>query len=114
MPNLPVGTHCLVDGSAEYDILNDMIKLEEIMKKYIIHGGATILGTLRHKFEPHGCTIIFLLSESHASIHTYPEYKHYMLDIFTCGNTINTRKIMDNIIKDINSTNIKISVLSRY
>jgi S-adenosylmethionine decarboxylase len=29
-----------------------------------------------------------MLSESHASVHTYPEYNACFLDIFTCGDQI--------------------------
>jgi S-adenosylmethionine decarboxylase len=37
------------------------------------------------KFEPQGVTVLALLSESHASIHTYPEVGSVFVDVFTCG-----------------------------
>lgn len=48
--------------------------------------GAKILQTVSHKFKPQGLSILTLLAESHASLHTYPEYDFCYLDIFTCGN----------------------------
>ena len=30
-------------------------------------------------------TLVALLSESHASIHTYPEHNSCFVDLFTCG-----------------------------
>jgi S-adenosylmethionine decarboxylase proenzyme len=38
------------------------------------------------RFVPQGVTLLALLSESHASLHTYPEVGAVFLDVFTCGN----------------------------
>jgi S-adenosylmethionine decarboxylase len=43
-----------------------------------------VLGKVEHQFDPHGITVIYLLSESHLSIHTFPEKKYFALDIYTC------------------------------
>ncbi len=48
--------------------------------------GANVIKTFSHQFHPQGLSILSLLSESHASLHTYPEYDFCYLDIFTCGN----------------------------
>jgi S-adenosylmethionine decarboxylase len=46
----------------------------------------TILDHVRHKFSGEGgVTGLFLLSESHASYHSYPEFGYIAVDIFTCG-----------------------------
>jgi S-adenosylmethionine decarboxylase len=45
----------------------------------------TILGEESHKFSPQGFTGLLLLSESHISIHTYPERGYAAIDVFTCG-----------------------------
>lgn len=47
--------------------------------------GATILGQSSYVFQPNGVTAVYLLSESHASLHTYPEHRACFVDIFTCG-----------------------------
>ena len=46
---------------------------------------ATLLKISSHKFEPHGVTAVALLSESHISIHSWPELNKAACDIFTCG-----------------------------
>ncbi len=46
---------------------------------------ATIIGKTDFVFEPDGLTMVILLSESHASIHTYPEHHACFVDLFTCG-----------------------------
>jgi S-adenosylmethionine decarboxylase len=47
--------------------------------------GAKVLRTISHRFQPQGLSILTLLAESHASLHTYPEYGFCYLDVFTCG-----------------------------
>ena len=44
----------------------------------------TILGEIEHEFSPQGCTFMFLLSESHLSVHTFPERQHLAFDLYTC------------------------------
>ena len=46
---------------------------------------ATLLKTSSHKFQPCGVTAVALLSESHISIHSWPELGKAACDIFTCG-----------------------------
>ena len=44
----------------------------------------TILQEVEHVFQPQGYTLLFLLSESHLSVHTFPEKKYISFDLFTC------------------------------
>jgi S-adenosylmethionine decarboxylase len=63
---------------------NMEISIKEF-EKAVSLTGANILQTLEHNFEPQGKSILTLLSESHASLHSYPEHEFCYLDIFTCG-----------------------------
>ncbi len=65
--------------------LEDVETLARIMELAVNECGATILKTAEHRFEPMGFTMMLLLSESHASIHTYPEKGACFIDLFTCG-----------------------------
>ena len=56
------------------------ILLEDICKQYDF----TILQKTQHKFEPQGITMLYMLSESHISIHTFPEQQYLAFDIYTC------------------------------
>lgn len=37
------------------------------------------------KFKPQGMTAVWILEESHFSIHTYPEHNYLSVDCYTCG-----------------------------
>lgn len=49
--------------------------------------GAHVLQSMSHQFQPQGVTAICLLSESHISIHTWPEKGEAAVDVFTCGDS---------------------------
>ncbi len=48
-------------------------------------GGFSVIKIGTHAFSPCGVTGMVLLSESHMSIHTWPEHGYAAVDIFTCG-----------------------------
>lgn len=55
------------------------------LKKIISSTGLSIVGSKFFKFDNLGYTGIFLLSESHIAIHTWPEKNNSLnLDIFVC------------------------------
>ncbi len=50
----------------------------------IIEREFSVVKKARHDFEPHGETIAFILSESHFTLHSYPEENYISLDIYIC------------------------------
>jgi len=66
-------------------LLDDELFLRDLLENSAIACGAEVLDTTSHKFEPQGVTALCLLSESHISVHTWPEKGEAAFDIFTCG-----------------------------
>jgi S-adenosylmethionine decarboxylase len=81
-----MGKHFLLNlHGCSFDLLNNEHFLIDLIESAAIASGATIVQTIFKKFEPQGFTGICLLSESHISIHTFPETGSAAVDIFTCG-----------------------------
>jgi S-adenosylmethionine decarboxylase len=72
--------------------LSDLDSLIHAMDQAVQSSGATILEKAPYVFPPNGLTMVYLLSESHASIHTYPEHGTCFVDLFTCGDTCSSEK----------------------
>lgn len=82
----PKGTHVILDLTrCDMEKLDDAEYIVELIQTAALISGATVLQTSYHKFEPQGITAFCLLSESHISIHTWPELGKAALDIYTCG-----------------------------
>ncbi|AUS09878.1 adenosylmethionine decarboxylase [Laceyella sacchari] len=83
------GRHVAMDAwGVDFDLINDVAFLEHHMKEAAKACGATILSVQSQQFEPQGATVLVMLSESHLTIHTYPEKGFAALDCYTCGHTV--------------------------
>jgi S-adenosylmethionine decarboxylase proenzyme len=80
------GKHMICDfkGIQNTELLNNLSELNNMLKDICKKYDFQILNEVQHIFEPIGCSILFLLSESHLSIHTFPEKNHMSFDIYTC------------------------------
>ncbi|MFD4182289.1 adenosylmethionine decarboxylase [Rhodococcus sp. NPDC058514] len=65
--------------------LDDPRFLRDTLRTALTAAGATVCEVIEHRFEPQGVTVLALLAESHASVHTYPELGSAFVDVFTCG-----------------------------
>lgn len=85
-PEGRLGMHYLADltGCPE-DKIGTVEAMESAFVRVLEKHGANILGVNTHQFEPQGATIVVLLAESHASLHSWPENNAVCVDIFTCG-----------------------------
>ena len=78
-------------------ILDDVGSLQSSLEDALNYEGFNILGTSSHKFNPHGCTIVAILSESHATIHTNPEKYSLVFDLLTCRGPQSGRKAYESL-----------------
>lgn len=95
---------CDIKNIKNIELLNNLEKLEKMMIHICDNYSFHILGNIHHPFNPEGCSIILLLSESHMSIHTFPEKNYIAFDLYTCRTyTDNTeyRKIFDFLIEQL-------------
>lgn len=75
-------------------LLDDVEFLCATMRAALREAGATVCDVMSKRFVPQGVTVIALLSESHASLHSYPELGSAFLDVFTCGTKANPEYAM--------------------
>ena len=79
------GTHLIIDlfGARRLD---DLKHIERTLKRCVEVAGATLLHIHLHHFAPNGgVSGVAVLSESHISIHSWPEADYAALDVFMCG-----------------------------
>ncbi|MCA0755292.1 adenosylmethionine decarboxylase [Paenibacillus sp. N4] len=90
------GRHVAVDTwGVDFDLLNSAEFLQSHMVEAAEACGATVLSVQAKQFDPQGATVLVLLSESHLSIHTYPEKGFAALDCYTCGETVDPQLAID-------------------
>lgn len=101
MPNtfiLPVN-HFSVLVSLDTD--NSSVELQEtdILDELVMHLSFTVIKKLDYTFESGGKTIVYILSQSHLILHTWPEYKLFHIDLVSCTNV--SKEGLENALRDI-------------
>ena len=85
-----LGRHVFIEYyNCDKDILKDHDVIEALMNEAARVAGATIVESCFHTFNPYGVSGAVIISESHLTIHTWPEYGYAAVDVFTCGDTVN-------------------------
>ncbi|GIO66124.1 adenosylmethionine decarboxylase [Paenibacillus sp. FSL M7-1455] len=93
------GRHVAVDTwGVDFDMLNDAEFLQAQLVEAAETCGATVMSVQSKQFEPQGATVLVLLSESHLSIHTYPERGFAAIDCYTCGETVDPQLAIDYLV----------------
>lgn len=98
------GRHLIVDIKNIQDLstITDPSLIEDLLDAICSDLELTIIRKSRHIFEqqnvndPIALTAVYLLSESHISIHTYPEKNFVAFDLYTCRDYEN-----DDILKQL-------------
>jgi S-adenosylmethionine decarboxylase len=108
------GKHLISDISGiSKDIINDTDYIIKYLKEGILKSNSTIVGySEKHFDENNGFTCVFLLAESHVSVHTYPENNSLFFDAFTCGD-INPQIILNHFIKSLGKIKEKTQLIKR-
>jgi S-adenosylmethionine decarboxylase len=87
------GRHLILDlYDCDKDLLDNYEELERLLQVALNMAGAKILRVFGEKFQPQGVTLLALLAESHASIHTWPCEGYCAIDLYTCGDTTHTHR----------------------
>jgi S-adenosylmethionine decarboxylase len=111
----PIGKHCLISirNVAHTNILERFETLQPLFDKIVEVCDLHVVSIAGYQFNPVGATYVYVLAESHMSIHTYPETNSAYMDIFCCNLSFNENSAFE-IIKAFFKTNtIETTVLYR-
>lgn len=106
------GTHLIIELWNAKN-LSSLPKIRKSLKDSVKAIGANLLNISLHKFSPSGgVSGVAVISESHISVHTWPEYNYAALDIFVCGQ-VNPYKAIGILKEQYQTSNIQISEIKR-
>ena len=106
--------HCMIDlYECNRVRLDDEDFVQKTIMKAIEISGSTLLKYTYHKFEPQGLTAIALISESHMSIHTWPENGYAAIDLFTCRQEPSLTKVYEYLVDRFEAGTHEIKYIER-
>ncbi|RJQ74098.1 adenosylmethionine decarboxylase [Pseudonocardiaceae bacterium YIM PH 21723] len=109
-----IGHHTLAEfHGVEPALLDDGPQLRDMLTGALAQSGATVCDIILKQFEPQGVTVLALLSESHASIHTYPERGSLFMDVFTCGTVAKPWLAVDLLAQAMGAADVRTNTVLR-
>lgn len=82
--------HIISDIKYEGELPNIEKLLDEAISKV---NELNVVNKFVHNFQPNGISLVYVLAESHISIHTWEEYNYLSIDFYTCGDTTPTKTL---------------------
>ncbi|SDN05930.1 adenosylmethionine decarboxylase [Sediminibacillus halophilus] len=99
-----MGRHVIAElWECNIDKLNDMGLIEKIFVNAALKAGAEIREVAFHKFAPYGVSGVVIISESHLTIHSFPEHGYASIDVYTCGDVIDPNVAAEYIAESLES-----------
>jgi spermidine synthase len=110
----PTGRHVLADLSGvDPALLDDDRTVQGLVSDALTAAGAQVRQIVVERFTPYGFTLVAVLSESHASVHTWPEHGTAHVDVFTCGETADPVCAVERLAAVLGATNVQLDVVPR-
>lgn len=109
-----IGHHYIAEASGcTPAIIGKVETVEQILVRAAEIAGVQVWSISFHRFNPNGVSGVVVISESHLSVHTWPEYGYAALDIFTCGDTAKPEKAVEWALRQFGATNVHITEVTR-
>ncbi|HET7616413.1 MAG TPA: adenosylmethionine decarboxylase [Bacillales bacterium] len=109
-----IGKHVIAElWDCDSDKLNDIDFIEKALVDAALNAGAEVREVVFHKFAPHGVSGVVIISESHLTIHSFPEHGYASVDVYTCGTKISPRNAIDSISEALACGNVEHVELQR-
>ena len=110
----PDGIHFLMEFfGCDSQQLNSIEFWKKLLMDAIADAEIRVLNKHFYQFTPHGITGYFLLSASHISIHTWPEYAYVACDVFSCSGDDEAMNIVSYIKKNLKYEKTKTRKIKR-
>lgn len=110
------GTHIILDIYNIYD--KEKLKygstIIPILDKIVQQLQLKVVANAFHQFTPYGFTGVYVLAESHLSIHTFVDERKIALDLYTCSFFDYSKELYEIINKEFDEKcNISLKVINR-
>lgn len=111
---MAVGRHAIADiYNCNCPKMDDLKYIKNLVMTSAKEAKLTVVDNKFYKFNPIGISGVLILSESHLTIHTWPEYNYIAVDVFTCGAEINPVNACKIIAKNFDSKSMMIREFER-
>ncbi len=109
----PKGVHFIVEASGCDETITNVVRLQEILVEAAKRAHAQVWSVSFHQFPPNGVSGVVVISESHLSVHTWPEVNYMALDIYTCGAQTEPMLAVNYVLDQVHAQHTHITEITR-
>ncbi|MGJ9382417.1 S-adenosylmethionine decarboxylase proenzyme [Salipaludibacillus neizhouensis] len=109
-----MGRHIIAElWGCDIDKLNNIEYIERLFVDAALEAGAEVREVAFHKFAPYGVSGVVIISESHLTIHSFPEHGYASIDVYTCGDRIDPNIASEYISKALSAKTTEVVEVPR-
>ena len=109
-----IGRHYIVEASGcDPKVISSVEKVQQILVKAAEVAGAQVWSVSFSKFPPQGVSGVVVISESHISSHTWPEFGYGALDFYSCGDNVDPEKGLNHAVEAFGASSAHITEITR-
>ena len=110
----PLGQHSLFDYlDCPSERLRDTEAIRRALREAVLAAGGTIVTDAFHTFSPYGVSGVVVISQSHVTIHTWPEHGYAAVDVFSCGVSLDHDCVRERIGRALGAERIETKLFAR-
>ncbi len=87
--------------------------VQEVLLRAAREAGATVQDFRFKQFNPFGVSGVVLISESHLTIHTWPEQAYASADILTCGGRMEPARAVEVMRTGFEAARVSVTTIPR-
>jgi S-adenosylmethionine decarboxylase proenzyme len=95
------------------EVLDDPAGLAALLEACVRRAGFAPVASCAYRFHPRGASAVLILTESHASIHTWPEAGFAAVDLFSCNGPGPALAAMGHLREALGATSSEVRTLER-
>lgn len=106
--------HSLIElDRCDPELLKEVSGIRTALLRSVEAGSGTMVESVFHAFSPWGVSGVVVITESHVTIHTWPEHGYAAVDILSCSSKLNHEIIAESLRAGLKAGSLRIQTLKR-
>lgn len=96
----PYFRHFVIELNCSFEQANSVSWIKKRIALFIQKLEIRPFKSIHHLFKPQGISLVYIISSSHLSIHTWPENNYIHIELLTCSKSQKLEKL-DSVVKEV-------------
>lgn len=109
-----LGHHTLIEFTGcDPERIESARRVRRHLLEAAVRARGTVVKAVFHNFSPWGVSGVVVISESHLTIHTWPEHGYAAVDVFSCGPRLRHAVVRDYLREAFRASGVESQLIER-